>query len=196
MIGIIKPSTVLLIFCNVLIFMFMQVLLFWFVISKAVENIIIDKSAIIKEIINNSTLIQQKFNNYIHSDEYLTVYNQSLIDKQSRTDFNMNLTWKWMLIPFLIIVTILVIGVIYTAYVHRYTQYNTLKLDKTDLIVLAMVFLSFLTEIIFIFVLVMRYVYVSDMDMVIFFMNSNFVLFEITPPPPPPYTIPYTFPLD
>lgn len=183
MIGVIKPSTILVIFCNVLIFMLMQILLFWYVISKAVENIIVDKSAILRDIIKNSTAVRTRLHEYINSIEYQTIYNQSLIDKQTRTEFNMDLTWKWMMTPFLIVITILCIGSLYSIYIHRYTQYNTLKLDKTDLIVLATVFLSFLTEIIFIFVLVMRYIYVSNIDIIIFLANSKFNTY-----------VPYTFP--
>ncbi len=173
MIDIIKPSTILIIFSNVLIFMFMQILLFWYIISKAVENIIIDKSSIIGNIVKNSTRLQVKLNEYIQTDDYQIIYNQSLIDKQQRTEYNMKLTWQWMLIPFLLVIIILIIGILYTIYVHRYTSYNTLKLDQTDLILLVTVVLSFLTETIFIFVLVIRYVYISDMDIIIFFINSD-----------------------
>lgn len=172
-IGAVKPITILVVFCNVLIFMFMQVLLFWYVISKAVENIIIDKSSVIRDIIRNSTVIQLRLNNYIQSEEYQTIYNQSIIDQIDRTNFNIALTWRWMIIPFLIVIIILIVGLIYTFYVQKCTRYNNLKLDQTDLLILATVFLSFLTEIIFIFVLVMRYVYISDMEMIIFFMNSK-----------------------
>jgi hypothetical protein len=155
----------------------MQTLLFWYVISREVEIIIIDKCSVLREIIKNSTFIQTKINDYVNSEEYQIIYNQSIIDKQKRHEFNVRLTWKWMIVPFSTVIVVLIFSTIYTIYVHKYTQYNTLKLDRTDLIILTTVFLSFLTEIIFIFVLVMRYVYVSDMDMVIFFMNSNFIMF-------------------
>jgi len=174
MIDIIKPSTILTVFSNVYIFMYMQLLLFWYKISKTVENILVDKAQIVKDIIQNSKILKTKLNTYVQSEEYQRIYNQSLIDKQARIEFNLKLTWQWMFIPFLIITIILIIGVIYAVYVHRYTQYNTLKLDKTDMINLATVFLGFLTETIFIFVLVMRYIYISDIDMIIFFINSEF----------------------
>jgi len=148
-------------------------LLFWFVISKAIENIIIDKSSIVKQIIHNSTSLQLQLYNYIQSVEYQTAYNKSIIDKQIRYEFNINLTWQWMQIPFTLVICILGFGLAYTFYIHRYTQNNTLKLDKTDIIILMTVFLSFLTEVIFIFVLVTRYEYVSDMNVIIFLMNSD-----------------------
>jgi hypothetical protein len=104
-----------------------------------------------------------------------------------------------MLIPFLIVIIILSLGILYTCYVHRYTNNNILKLDKTDILILMMVFMSFLTEIIFIFVLVMRYVYVSDMDMIIFFMTSgigNMLIPTYSPFALPTYApyAPYTYP--
>lgn len=187
MIDIIKPSTILTVFCNVLIFMFMQILLFWYVISRAVENVIIDKSTIIRDVVKSSTELQNRLDKYINSTDYQIIYNQSLIDGKARNDFNVDLTWKWMLIPFSVVIAIITIGVVYTFYVHHYTYYNTLKLDKTDVIILATVFLSFLTELVFIFVLIMRFVYVSDMDMVIFFINSGpaYVPFTL-----PPFTLP------
>jgi hypothetical protein len=174
MIDIIKPSTILVIFSNVIIFMFMQILLFWYVISKEIEHIIINKSSVVKEIIRNSTTLRTKLDLYVQSTEYQQIYKQSLIEKEERINFNMKLTWQWMLIPFLLVTMVLVLGIIYTVYIHRCTRYNTLKLDKTDYIILATVFFAFLTEIIFIFVLVMRYVYISDMDVVLFFINSKF----------------------
>ncbi len=210
---IIKPFTILVIFSNVLSFMFMQTLLFWYVISKAIENIIIDKSYVVREIVRNSTQLRSKLNDYVQSEDYKFIYNQSLFDKQLRTEYNINLTWQWMFAPFLIVIVMLGLGIIYTIYIHRYTRYNTLKLDKTDLIILTMVFLSFLTEIIFIFVLIMRYVYISDMDVIIFFINSDLINSKILPiqnlptlspsitfppftTPPLPFTyppLPYTF---
>lgn len=167
----IKPSTILVIFCNVFIFMLCQILLFWFVISREIENIIVDKSSIVYELIKNSTILQKQLNDYITSEGYQIIYNKSLIDKAKRLEYNLELTWQWMLIPFSIVIGIICFGVLYAAYVHRFTRNNTLKMDKTDIIILAMVFLSFLTEIIIIFVLIVRFVYVSDMDIIIFMGN-------------------------
>lgn len=169
--------------------MMSQILIFWYVISKAVENIIIDKSSIIREIFQNSTLLQTQLYGYLNSEEYQKIYNQSMIDKNERTQFNINLTWQWMLIPFLIVIVLLVLGILYAMYVHRYTSNNTLKLDRTDIIILLLLFLCFLTELIFIFTLVMRYVYVSDMDMVVFLMTSGVINF-IQLPTLSPFTFP------
>lgn len=171
----IKPSTVLIIFCNVLIFMFFQIFLFWFVISKAVENIIIDKTSMVYDIIKNSTTLEQQLNSFINSSDYSTIYNKSIIDSKQRNEYNTQLTWQWMTFPFLVVIIIITIGLFYTAYVHKCTRNNGLKLDKTDIIILGMIFLSFLTEIIVIFVLIMRYVYVSDMEVIKFFINSGII---------------------
>jgi hypothetical protein len=191
--AIIKPSTILVVFCNVLIFMLMEILLFWYVISKAIEDIIVDKTSIVYGIINNSTRLRTQFNKYVQSEEYAVIYNQSLVDGTERTNFNVNLTWEWMLSPFLIVIIMLFLGLFYTIYVHRCSTDNTLKLDKTDFIILAMVFLSFLTEIIVIFVLIMRYVYISDMEIIIFFMNfalGNFIPTDL----PIDFSAPTNFP--
>ncbi len=175
MITIIKPSTALIIFCNVLIFMLCQILLFWYVISKAVENIIIDKSSIVRDIISNSTVLQHQLTNYIKSTEYSIIYNQSIIDKSKRNEFNINLTFQWMMSPFILVISVLSLAILYTMYVHMYSTNNTLKLDRTDILVLTTVFLSFLTEIIVIYVLIMRYVYISDMEIIIFIINSKMI---------------------
>lgn len=176
MIDCIKPSTILLIFSNVLIFMMMQILLFWYVISKEIEKIITDKSSILKYIIQNSTVLLYKLNEYISSDEYLKVYNQSLSDAEERNKFNISLTWLWMFFPFTSVTIIIFIGIIYAIYIHRCTSKNTMKLDKTDMILLITVFLSFLTEILVIFILIIEYVYISDMDIIIFFIKMGAVL--------------------
>ncbi len=173
---IIKPSTILVIFCNVLIFMFFQILLFWYVISKEIENIIIDKSLILHDIIQNSTVLHNQLIDYTLSEEYLKVYNQSIEDSEERNQFNISLTWTWMFFPFTIVILIIFIGISYAIYIHRCTSKNNMKLDKTDMIILITVFLSFLTEIIFIFVLIMEYEYVSDMDIIIFFIKMGSVL--------------------
>lgn len=194
----IKPSTILIIFCNVLIFMFMQVLLFWYVISKAVEVIILDKSTTIKNIIKNSPRLQERLISYTQSNEYTNIKQLSSIDSNNRITYNIDLTWKWMLIPFLIIIIVIFLAIIYEIYLYKFTQYNNLKIDKTDLLVLITVFMSFFTEIIFIFVLVTRYIYISDMDMILFTLNSN-IGYEIysnyNQYTLSPYTLsPYTFP--
>lgn len=197
-IRMIKPSTILIIFCNVLIFMFMQVLLFWYVISKAVEVIILDKSTTIKNIIKNSPRLQERLISYTQSNEYTNIKQLSSIDSNNRITYNIDLTWKWMLIPFLIIIIVIFLAIIYEIYLYKFTQYNNLKIDKTDLLVLITVFMSFFTEIIFIFVLVTRYIYISDMDMILFTLNSN-IGYEIysnyNQYTLSPYTLsPYTFP--
>lgn len=170
----IRPSTLIIIFSNVLIFMLMQILLFWYVISREIENIIINKSILIKRIIMDSNIFYSKFNNFIQSEEYINIYNKSINDKKTRIDFNLNLTWEWMLPPFLIVICILIGGIIYAIHIHTKIDQdnpNSLRIDKTDSIILTTVFFSFLTEIIIIFILIMRYVYISDMDIIIFFSN-------------------------
>jgi hypothetical protein len=169
--------------------MLMQILLFWYVISKAVEIIIIDKSLIVREIFQNSTLLQKQIKGFLNSESYSLIYNQSLIDQKQRNEYNVELTWQWMMIPFSVVIAVLSFGLIYSFYVHRYTSNNTLKLDRTDIIILLLLFLCFLTELIFIFTLVMRYVYVSDMDMVVFMMTSGIV--NVLPLPTfSPFTLP------
>lgn len=145
-IRMIKPSTILIIFCNVLIFMFMQVLLFWYVISKAVEVIILDKSTTIKNIIKNSPRLQERLISYTQSNEYTNIKQLSSIDSNNRITYNIDLTWKWMLIPFLIIIIVIFLAIIYEIYLYKFTQYNNLKIDKTDLLVLITVFMSFLLK--------------------------------------------------
>lgn len=153
--------------------MFMQTLIFWYVISKAVENIIIDKSIIIKEIINNSTVLTATLYNYTHSSEYIIAHNKSGHDASQRTEYNYNLTKHWMTVPFSIVVGILSVGTIYTIYIHCFTEFNNLKFDKAHVIILLLVFYAFLAEIAVIFILIMRYVYISDMEVIIFIANSG-----------------------
>ncbi len=122
----------------------------------------------------DSNIFYSKFNNFIQSEEYINIYNKSINDKKTRIDFNLNLTWEWMLPPFLIVICILIGGIIYAIHIHTKIDQdnpNSLRIDKTDSIILTTVFFSFLTEIIIIFILIMRYVYISDMDIIIFFSN-------------------------
>ena len=94
-----------------------------------------------------------------------------MTNNELRTEYNMNLTVQWMFIPFLVVIIINILGLLYTAYAHYYKK-QELMIDKSDFIILCLVFLAFLTEIAIIFILVMRYVYVSDLDIIIFIMNN------------------------
>lgn len=168
----------------------MQILLFWYIISKAVEGIIIDKTYILKEIFRNSTYVKIQLDNFVQGEEYIKIYNKSILDKDERYNFNTQLTWWWMISPFSVVIGTTFLGIIYTVYIHKYTHNNTLKLDKTDVIILFLLLLCFLTEIIFIFTLVLRYVYISDMDIIIFIMTSGILNLIQFPTVVPDFTFP------
>lgn len=167
----IKPSTILFISLTILIFMVMQILLFWFVLSKSLESIVIDKSHMISDMIANSTILKHRFEDYIKSEEYISMYNNSIRDSEKRYNTNVEVTWKWMFIPVLICVVIIFLSVVYTSYVHNKLDDDELKMDRTDVLNLTMVVFSFLIEVVIIYVLILRYIYISDIDVLLYFIS-------------------------
>ncbi len=168
---IVKPITILITFVNVLIFMLAQTMIFWYVVSRSIENIIIDKSSIARDIIHNTTILHLKLEEYIKTKEYLTIYNISLENNKIRTEFNVNLTIQWMLYPFMGTAIAILLGLLYTLYVHKVSKNKSLMIDSADIVVLGLVVVSFATEIAIIFILIMRFVYVSDIEIIIFVMS-------------------------
>ena len=87
------------------------------------------------------------------------IQSQALTKANQRYAFNIALIWNWMLPPFVVILSLLVISVLVEIIWIR-------RFDKTDACILSTVILCFSTEVIFYFTVIYRSQLISDMEVI------------------------------
>jgi hypothetical protein len=83
-----------------------------------------------------------------------------------------------MLAPFVIVVSIIVISIVYEIINDQINHKRSF--DKTDAVILCIVFVAFLSEIVFYYIVIDRYRYVSDNDILRYFINRPEICSRLT----------------
>ena len=150
------PSTqnLIIILTNVLSFMTMQTVFFWYIASNNVANVIDNKSEMIIQIVN--VFIDSNYIN-INSSIFYDIQQSAQDSYITRYNHNTSLIIYW-IIPSFVVVIVSLLAVIIECRIHKK------KFDKIDRMVLGMVCLSFFTEVIFYFIVIYRAEILSDMD--------------------------------
>jgi len=169
-----KTSSAIIIFTNVLSFMTMQTIFFWFIVSRSIDKIVLDKSILIKSIAKDNYEFDYQIRKYLNTTEFKNDYNQGLAESILRQEYNINLLWNWMTLPFSVIIGFLILNII----VELAQTDRSKKFDKIDFLILLSVFTAFLSEVVFYFVIINRSRIILDTDLFIF-MVKNYDFFKL-----------------
>lgn len=91
----------------------MEILLFYYIISRLIENVIIDKSTFVKDLLDTNDDLKKIVRDYYNSSEYQKIKEKATLDRQLRETMNIQLTWDSMLAPFIIVMSIIIMSVGY-----------------------------------------------------------------------------------
>lgn len=191
-----KLSAIIIAFSNILIFITLQTLLFWFIVSKSVENTIDDKTILINDIIIGVPELEQNLDLFIESEQYKYIVEKATGDKILRDEFNKELLLKWMTFPYSFVIIVLVISLLSELYFSFRGINKSHRFDRVDAMIMSTVFLAFVTELIFYYIVISRSRNIPDMDIIRILLNLiNNEISELTPKnlpttPPTPTTPP------
>ena len=154
-----NPANLIIMFSNILAFMVMQSLFFWFIVSKSVENVIDEKTELLIKLGENIPQIKELLVDYIKdSEETDKILEKAYKDYNQRELYNINLIWEWIGPPFITILTMLIITCVILVFNKNF------KFTRKDFYLLCTVFLAFFTEILFYFTVISRSRILSDME--------------------------------
>jgi hypothetical protein len=181
----IRPATAIIIFSNTLAFMSMQTLFFWFILSKTVENTVIDKITLIEGLTRSVPEFENQLISFLNSENYQNITIRATEQYNLRTSNNIELAWTWMTPPFAVIIGFLVLSLITELYLtilefRKLIPKSGERFDRIDLLILCSVFFAFSTETIFYFTVMHRSRAITDMDILQIIINSvNFNIQDI-----------------
>jgi hypothetical protein len=93
--------------------MLMEILLFYYIISRLIENVIIDKSTFVKDLLDTNDDLKKVVRDYYNSTEYQRIKEKAVLDRELREIMNIQLTWDSMLAPFIVVISIIIMSVGY-----------------------------------------------------------------------------------
>ena len=161
----INTSSLIIVLSNILSFMIIQIIFFWEIASNNIDRIIDDKSQLIILLAQQFPDLEFAINNFTYSPEFQIIKYQAIQDSQNRYNFNLNLIWNWMLPPLCSILGILIfVCILELCWIKKF--------DKSDFLILAMVFFCFVTEVIFYFTVIYRSEIISDMEVINLLLNN------------------------
>ncbi len=169
----ISYSSFIIIFSNVLLFMLMESAFFWFVIGNNLDDHLRslnwkdDKTNYLKQIIGQNKYIEDSLNIFKNNTDMESLRLYSIASYEYRYNHNIIEFSKWIICPIALTALILIICIFIE---FKYKK----RFDNVDLKILFFVIFSFLTEIIFYFVVIYDSNMLSDVEFIEIIL-SNFV---------------------
>ena len=149
----------MLIFANVICFMTMQVAFFWFVASKGVEKAIEQKKGLFVTLAQQVPEIRKEFDLILNDEEKMQKMKKKA-DKsfKIREDTNKALLYEYISTPYFITCALFVFSFLLTIFWKK-------TWEKVDFALIMTVFLAFLTEVVFYFVVINEQQIIGDMTL-------------------------------
>ncbi len=148
------PINTLIILLTILFFMTIEILFFWYIVSKEIEKIIQDKSNIISTFAKENKDFKEYIEKYMQDNES-NLKNSSEYQYKIRSEENYKLFYDKFSIPICVIITCIIINIIYLIHIRRVPT-------KIELLLFGLIIFSFITEFIFYFVVIKEWKYISD----------------------------------
>jgi hypothetical protein len=155
----ISYAGLIIIFSNVLSFMIIEALFFWYIIGRNFETIIDEKASAFKQIYKEIDGINTTVDKFINSVNITELEISAREFRDIRHTHNINEFSRWLTGP---IVTISILLILCILAEFRYKK----KFDITDFKILIFIFFSFTTEIIFYFVVIYNSDILSDIEFI------------------------------
>ncbi len=158
---IFNPVNNFIIIFNVIFFLGILLLFFWYILSSQFQNIILDKVEIISLLAQNDTTIKKSVQDYIDTVDINQLKISADSDKIKRTDLNNQLFIEKLLGWFVVLGVVMFIC-FYLLYLHAINK----KMSKGDMILIFLLIFSFVTEIVFYFAVVTPWKFIGDYELI------------------------------
>ena len=153
--GIFSSNNMVINISNIICFITIQTLFFYFIASKQFNELLIDKTGIVSSYISHDQDLRFGANQYFHGPEWKDILEKGQQQSKTRTNANLSLI-KRKIVP-LIIAAICVLG----CFVYKLKN-NSEPWSRTDTILLTLVMGAFTTEFLFFIGIVSQYQHYGD----------------------------------
>ena len=157
-------NNIILIFVNVLIFILMQTIFFYFVGSRQLEKVINDKVDIVNQYMKYDSSYKSKIKEYMNTEKIKNIINKAEDEEKERTQENIEIIKKWIGTPLIVLVSLLLICFIIFIIAKK-------KWTGIDNVGLSLVFTAYLTEICIFFGIIQKYIFLGDQTLYYFLYN-------------------------
>ena len=146
---------------NVLFFMVVQVLFFWFIASREIDRIMIHKSSVLMML--RDKLRQEKFSDTAEALDAVVIKKRREKAKEAeknaeaRKEKNLALVYRWM-VPCIIAVSLVLLALV------MYNRRNNYGLEHAHKVGLGLVVCAYVCEVLFFLTVVENYIMISDTD--------------------------------
>lgn len=168
------PANSIVMISNIIIYITLQNIFFWFKVSRSVENLIDEKSILFKDLAKNDDIKNLYSVLLSDTNKIEHILEKASIDREERYEHNIELIFKWNSPIFCILFSFIIIEACIlfykkSTYVKNEQNINSesvYKFNRIDYILLCMVCLAFLTEIIFYFAVLERSILIGDSEII------------------------------
>lgn len=148
---------------NVLFFMVVQIFFFWFIASREIDRVVLDKAEVL--MLLRDRLREEKLNETAEALDAIVVSKRRNKEQEAkeknrqRVQSNLRLVYRW-IVPCIVVVVVVLVGLVW--YNHR-QHYSLQYAHKVGL---GLVVCAYITEVLFFLTVVSNYIMVSDSDIV------------------------------
>jgi len=174
LIDLCTSENLLLMFFNIFIFMIIEVIFFWYVLSYQIVYIIENKAELLVLAAQQNPSVKKQVLLYLNNG---TESSAAIEDRNLRNSINVQLIFQY-LGPFMyVIFSILILIIIYKICGYRLVnkilknQYDGSKMSASSYFLLMCVICSFITEIIYYFVVINQWNFISDAKLFLLLEN-------------------------
>ena len=170
---------------NVFIFIVVEIIFFWYILSETLVYIVLDKSDLIIYMANQDPIIKKNLINYLNTiDVQETIPQRALIEKEARISYNYNLILTYLgptvytiasilvSIIFYKIIGLKLINRVFSRYNYNY-QLDNKPISKSSYHLLLCVIFSFIPEILFYYIVIRTWKFISDAQLILLLYPVN-----------------------
>ena len=155
---VLQPANIIILLSNILIFVLMEVLFFWYIASKSVERSIGQKMELFIEL-DQIEEVRQLYDYLLNTTDVNFILEKAIENEEFRNKYNFELLLTWISPIFIIIIILQIVTIIVLVW-------KKFKFDSIDFLLLTTVLIAFLSEVIFYFIVVNRTILIGDIEII------------------------------
>jgi len=172
-----ESENLLLMFFNIFIFIIIEIIFFWYILSYTLVYIVLDKSELIIYMLQQDPNLKKSMINYLNSKEVRETLPQlALIQENDRNSTNYKLILQYLGPMIYSIFAILISITIYKLFGYRIVnrclkntrfKFNGTQMSRSSYFLLLCVLCSFITEILFYYIVIRSWKFISDAQLIL-----------------------------
>jgi len=171
-----ESENLLLMFFNVFIFIVIEIVFFWYILSETLVYIVLDKCQLIVFMLQQDPTLKKNMMAYLNGNDATQLPQRALEEQSARNSNNFNLILQYLGPTIYTLFSILMSITIYKLIGYRLVNYilndtrfriNGTKMSRSSYFLLIFVIFSFVTEILFYYIVIREWKFISDAQLIL-----------------------------